>query len=316
MSGQKPGCPKPFQILELGPGRGSLSQDILRVFSHFQSLKSCSLALVEASPYLANIQARNLCSQSHNITNSSSLFYKEGVGLEGIPIRWYSRLEDVPNIFTIVIAHEFFDALPIHKFQKTEYGYREILIDIGEKEGSFRYIIARNDTPASKAFIQPSESRDHFEVSPESLLIIKTIANRLESFGGLALIADYGHCGEGTDTFRAFKKHKLHDPLVEPGKADLTADVDFLQLKESALEGDKVLAFGPVTQRDFLMKMGIDHRYNALEKNASKEQLEALKFSYSIMVDEKHMGKRFKFMSLLPATMKNILDKYPVVGFS
>ena len=37
--------------------------------------------------------------------------------------------------------------------------------------------------------------------------------------------------------FQAFRQHELHEPLVEPGSADLTADVDFSYLKE--LAGDK-----------------------------------------------------------------------------
>lgn len=63
-------------------------------------------------------------------------------------------------------------------------------------------------------------------------MLVKSIAKKIEEYGGLALIADYGHDGESKDSFRAFKKHKLHDPLVEPGSADLTADVDFNALKE------------------------------------------------------------------------------------
>lgn len=87
------------------------------------------------------------------------------------------------------------------------------------------------ETPALKLFLQKDEKRDEFEISPQSLIIAKDIATRLEEDGGLALIADYGHNGEGTDTFRAYKKHEQKDPLIEPGTADLTADVDFLQFK-------------------------------------------------------------------------------------
>lgn len=70
------------------------------------------------------------------------------------------------------------------------------------------------------------------EVSPESLVLTKSLAKKLAKNGGLCLIADYGHKGDGTDTFRAFKRHKLHDPLIEPGTADLTADVDFAAIKD------------------------------------------------------------------------------------
>ncbi|XP_045468457.1 protein arginine methyltransferase NDUFAF7, mitochondrial [Harmonia axyridis] len=312
----KIGSPKPFQIVELGPGTGSLSQDILRVFQQFKCLNSCSLSLVEVSPYLSNLQGQRLCLKSNNITIPSSPFYKEGIAKEGVQVRWFKRIEDVPDVFSIFIAHEFFDALPIHKFQKTENGYREVLVDNDEKEGHFRYVISRNETPAVKTYIKPSECRDHLEISPQSLLTVNTISNKLESFGGLALVADYGHGGEGTDTFRAFKKHKLHDPLIQPGSADLTADVDFGRLKEAALEGDRVIAFGPVTQQDFLSKMGIHQRYKALEKIASGKQIEALRMSFNMMMDEEQMGKRFKFLSLVPAVLEKIVEKYPVVGFS
>lgn len=179
----------------------------------------------------------------------------------------------------------------------------------------FRYIVAREETPASKFYISPSETRDHFEISPESLVLSKKIAERLESDGGFALIADYGHNGTGTDTFRAFKKHKLHDPLIEPGTADLTADVDFKALKNSATEPGGVIGFGPITQRDFLLKMGIEHRFKALKENARPEQLEGLQFGYKMMTESDQMGERFKFLALLPAVLEKMLEKYPVAGF-
>jgi NADH dehydrogenase [ubiquinone] 1 alpha subcomplex assembly factor 7 len=107
----------------------------------------------------------------------------------------------------------------------------------------------------------------------------------------------------------------LHDPLVEPGTADLTADVDFNELKRCATEAGGVIAFGPITQRDFLLKMGIEHRYKALEANAKPEQLEGLKYGFRMMTDKDQMGERFKFLALVPSVLEKILEKYPVVGF-
>lgn len=228
----KAGCPKPVQIVELGPGRGSMCKDILRVFDHFQALNELSVQLVEISPLLSDLQARKLCINTRNLPENSA-HYKEGTSLQGAPVCWYRHLGDVPNGFTLLVAHEFFDALPIYKFQRTDRGYREVLIDLDcTKELGFRYVLAKEDTPASKLLIDPKERREHFETSPESLVLVKEIADRLVVDGGLGLIADYGHDGEGTDTFRAYKKHKQHDPLVEVGTADLTADVDFSALKK------------------------------------------------------------------------------------
>lgn len=180
-----------------------------------------------------------------------------------------------------------------------------------------RYIISREDTPASKLFVKPTEQRGHFEVSPESILLAQNIAKRIESYGGLALIADYGHNGNGTDSFRAFKKHELHNPLVEPGTADLTADVDFGILRKTALDSADVLTFGPISQKDFLFNMGIEHRFKALEENAkSDKEREGLKYGFKMMTESDQMGERFKFLSILPGVLKQILDKFPVAGFN
>lgn len=135
----KMGAPKPFQIVELGPGRGTLSQDILRVFEHFGCLEKANLNLVEVSPVLSDIQAKRLCMKSERIDDNNSLIHREGISHQGIAVKWYKGLSDVPKMYTMLVAHEFFDALPIHKFQKTENGYREILIDIDPTlEKSFR----------------------------------------------------------------------------------------------------------------------------------------------------------------------------------
>lgn len=229
----KAGSPKPFQIVELGPGKGSLCQDILRVFDHFQSLKEANIQLVEVSPLLSDMQSRKLCINTKNVLEDEGIsHYKEGISHFGVPVYWHKHLSSVPNKFTLFIAHEFFDALPIHKFVKSERGFREILIDNGSEENyQFRYVVAKEDTPASKVLIGKNEKREHFEISPESILTIKEIAKRIEIDGGMALVADYGHDGDGTDTFRAYKKHKQENPLIDAGTADLTADVDFNILK-------------------------------------------------------------------------------------
>lgn len=237
----KAGSPKPFQIVELGPGNGSLCQDMLRVFNHFESLKGASVELVEVSPLLSDMQGRKLCINTKNVSETAGItHYKEGISHFGVPVYWHKHLSTVPKKFTLLIAHEFFDALPIHKFVKSDRGFREILIDNADREGKmeFRYIMAKEDTPASKTLIDKNEKREHFEISPESIITMKEIAKRIEYDGGMALIADYGHSGDGTDTFRAYKKHKQEDPLIGAGTADLTADVDFNALKNVIFQID------------------------------------------------------------------------------
>ncbi|KAJ8913697.1 hypothetical protein NQ315_007414 [Exocentrus adspersus] len=312
---QKMGSPRPVQIVELGPGRGTLSNDILRVFSHFKALHKASLHLVEVSPTLSDVQAKQLCIETTPSPESSAV-YRRGMSRHGIPVFWHKQLEDVPHSFSLIIAHEFFDALPIHKFHKTFNGYKEVLIDIDNseegKEPKFRYTLARHETPMSKVLLKQDETREHVEVSPDTLAISRTICERVKQSGGIALICDYGHDGSGTDTFRAFKKHQQVDPLVMPGTADLTADVDFRLIREGG-----VITLGPTTQKNFLLKTGLEYRFKSLAKNIEdKQQLENLTECYNFLVDDDKMGERFKFCALFPETARKILNKVSVVGFS
>lgn len=133
--------------------------------------------------------------------------------------------------------------------------------------------------------------------------------------GGFALIADYGHDGDKGDTFRGFRNHQLHDPLLEPGTADLTADVDFSLIKKIALKDDRLIAFGPVTQRSFLTQLGIELRLKMLLQNATEEQKPIVESAYRMITDNDKMGERFKFLALFPEVLKEHLKTHPVAGF-
>lgn len=115
---------------------------------------------------------------------------------------------------------------------------------------------------------------------------------------------------------QAFRKHGLHDPLVEPGSADLTADVDFKNIKLIAEQNQKLVTYGPVEQREFLQRLGGDTRLEVLVNGAkSAEDIEALKSGYDMLTDPSKMGSRFKFFAMFPHVLEAHLKKYPVNGF-
>uniref|UniRef100_A0A3B4EU07 Protein arginine methyltransferase NDUFAF7 n=1 Tax=Pundamilia nyererei TaxID=303518 RepID=A0A3B4EU07_9CICH len=266
------GQPKQLQLVELGPGKGSLASDVIRVFSQLQSVlggASVSLHLVEVSPALSLLQAQNLTgNRSQEADAEDDLVYRRGETEAGLPVSWYRRLDDVPTGFSIFVAHEFFDALPIHKFQRTEKGWREVLVDIDpEKPDTLRFVVAPAPTLASTSLVQVSKCRV------------------CSSFCSFAV-------GQG------FKGHQLHDVLASPGSADLTADVDFNYLRRMA--GGGVACLGPVTQNTFLKNMGIDTRMQILLRNcrdpSTRKQLIS---SYNMLTNPAKMGERFHFFSLL-----------------
>ncbi|KAM8785830.1 protein arginine methyltransferase NDUFAF7, mitochondrial isoform 2-T3 [Rhynchonycteris naso] len=280
-----------------------ISQIFGEVFSQLGSvLKNCdiSIHLVEVSQKLSEIQALTLTEEKVPLERSDgSPVYMKGVTKSGIPVSWYRDLQDVPKGYSFYLAHEFFDVLPVHKFQKTPQGWREVFIDIDPQvSDKLRFVLAPCATPA-EAFIQRNETRDHVEVCPDAGVIIQELSQRIALTGGAALVADYGHDGTKTDTFRGFCGHKLHDVLIAPGTADLTADVDFSYLRRMA-QG-RVASLGPITQQAFLKNMGIDVRLKVLlGKSAEPSLRQQLLEGYDMLMNPKKMGERFNFFALLP----------------
>lgn len=307
---------KNVNFVELGPGRGTIASDILRVFGKFPELHSkLSLHLVEVSPALSVIQEKNLTGNHKNdqekqciVTDDrstdreggSELCYKKCVTQNGTPVSWYRAIQDISytgNCF--FIAHEFFDALPVHQFQKTDQGWREVLVDVSpEKESSqLRFVLAPAPTLASQTLVPQGTFGNQIEVCPQGGAIVEHMSEAIADHGGCALIVDYGEDGSRRHTLRSFKKHELHDVLEDPGNADVTANVDFAYLRK-ATHG-KVQTFGPVTQSSFLQQMGIDMRMEVLLQNASSSQAEQLQSGYKLLTSSSEMGEKFKFFSLV-----------------
>ncbi|KAH9375414.1 hypothetical protein HPB48_012106 [Haemaphysalis longicornis] len=328
----KAGKPKPLYIVELGPGRGTLSDDMLRVFSKYSdAMEVVSLHLVEISPHLSQVQELKLCGTVSVVkdvlesspvtlrlqkkTDSEEATYKHSITKHGVPVGWYRHLHDVPRGFSCFVAHEFLDALPVHKFQRTPEGWREVFIDLDDGPGPhhLRYVLSRGPTPASFFANVTGEKRDHVEVCPEAGVIVQELASRMDEHGGCGLVVDYGHDGDKTDTFRAFKNHSLHPVLSEPGTADLTADVDFSYLRRILKE--RALTFGPVTQGEFLRNMGINIRLEKLLANCPPEARQDLLTGYDMLTNPKKMGERFKFFGIFPRDMQEVLQANPPAGF-
>uniref|UniRef100_A0A673JYN8 Protein arginine methyltransferase NDUFAF7 n=1 Tax=Sinocyclocheilus rhinocerous TaxID=307959 RepID=A0A673JYN8_9TELE len=315
-----------FQLVELGPGRGSLASDILRVFSQLKTVlgeTDISVHLVEVSPKLSQFQAECLTGDNTQPNDGDQPVYRSGTTRTGLPISWYRRIEDIPRGFSVFLAHEFFDAIPIHKFQRTEKGWREVMVDIDpESPGKLRFVVSHSPTLASSILIQKDENRQHVEVCPEGGVIVQKLANRIAEDGGAALIVDYGHDGTKTDTFRGFKGHQLHNVLEAPGMADLTADVDISYLRK--MTGNEVTCLGPITQRSFLKNMGIDSRLQVLLRNCHDPSTRAqLIHSYDMLINPEKMGHRFQFFSLLNRGrlaqyrgMQKNTAPLPVAGFA
>ena len=317
---RKMGSCQPLQLVELGPGHGTLMQDILRTVHKLvpEETKNINVHLVEASPTLIKVQEAKLCGYFHSRPEPDEKISTshQAISKVGPPVHWHSRIGDVPRGFTFFIANEFFDALPIHKFYKNPdtCHWEEVLVDAHEDE--LRLVKSKGRTLANQ-YIENDDNYANMEaceISPRSGIILESIAERIVEQGGAALIADYGYSGQSKirDTFRAFKNHKLHDPVKDVGEADLTADVDFDYLKRRS--GSHTVTYGPVSQRQFLLQLGIQVRCNLL-KDSNPKLTEDLDSSLDMLINPEKMGERFKFFCVFPKTMQSIHEQYPPAGF-
>ena len=262
----------PARYVELGPGRGTLAQDALRAMA--KAGLEPPVDLVETSPTLRAAQAERV---------PQAEFHLELVGLA----------DDAP---LLVVANEFFDALPIRQLIATHEGWRERLVACQDTlflpiagDRSFDMIIPRHLLHAEPGSI--------LETSPASVAILRNLAARLLAQGGAALILDYGYEGPAIgDTLQAVKGHAYANPFDTPGEADLTAHVDFATLKEAA-EAEGLIVHGPVTQGAFLEALGIGARADALAK-ASPERAGQLALDRARLTDPEQMGDLFKVIAL------------------
>jgi NADH dehydrogenase [ubiquinone] 1 alpha subcomplex assembly factor 7 len=280
---QRLGAPATFNLVEMGPGRGTLMADALRaarVSSGFLAAKR--LHLVEINAALKAKQADRLA--DHH------------------PV-WHENLDGVPAGPMILVANELFDALPVHQLQMTAQGWRERVVALDGEHLQFGLAAPG----AALGLLRPAHSSAHegaiAEVSPASIALIDSIARRLVRDRGAALIIDYGPAESGLgDSFQALKRHKFHLPLEALGDADLTAHVDFGALKHAAVEAG-AHAFGPATQGDFLRALGIELRANMLTRKADAATAEILRNQVHRLIAPEQMGRLFKVLGLASPTL-------------
>ena len=258
--------------VELGPGRGTLAADALR------AMRSAGLApgvhLVETSPVLRAAQAERLPQAS-----------------------WHADLSTLPaDRPLLIVANEFFDALPARQLVRGRSGWHERLVG---HDGT-RFVPGAG--PAVPVAAIPAELRAApegtiLETSPASLAIVRELAQRLAAQGGAALIVDYGHDRTSAgETLQAVQSHAYADPWTAPGERDLTVHVDFEALAAAAAESG-VRRFGPAAQGEFLSRLGINARLDSLSRSAPA-RAEELRAGRDRLVSAEGMGSLFRVLGL------------------
>lgn len=244
------GAPHDAVYVELGPGRGTLASDALRV------LRGGGFAgvvhFVETSPVLKDLQAQSVPGAT-----------------------WHEDVETLPDASFLLVANEFFDALPIR--QTVEGQERQVMVAAG-----------------GLAF---DRDGDIVEQSPARESVARALGERVARSGGVALVVDYGHARPAPgDTLQAVRGHAFAPILANPGEQDLTSHVDFEALAIAAKAGGaRVTAVA--SQSDWLNSLGIGARAAALA-TANPDRAQELAAAVYRLVGRDQMGSLFKVLAL------------------
>jgi NADH dehydrogenase [ubiquinone] 1 alpha subcomplex assembly factor 7 len=276
------GQPPLMRLIELGPGRGTMMSDALRALRVLPPLyQLLTIHMVEINPVLREKQRATL-SGVRNIT-------------------WHDSIDDVLDGPAVILANEYFDVLPIHQVVRRDTGWHERTVEMDDND-QLVFGHAPDPTPRFEVLLPPlvraAPVGAVFEWRPDAEIM--KIAARVREQDGAALIIDYGHLrSDAGDTFQAIARHSFTDPLQNPGQADVTAHVDFQALARASEDlGARV--HGPVTQGDFLKRLGVEARAASLMAKASPEASAEVESALKRLTDSGRggMGSMFKVLGI------------------
>ena len=259
----------PAAYVELGPGRGTLAADALRAAAR-AGLRP-PVHFVENSPTLRDLQAQRVPEAT-----------------------WHEDVDSLPDdVPLLIVANEFFDALPIRQYIRSQDGWRELMV--GVRDDAF--VLVPGPETQGVAIPEPLRSNAQpgaiFEASPASTDLLCRLAERLVRQGGVMIAIDYGHSLPALgDTLQAVRGHSFADPFKDPGEHDLTAHVDFSSLLAAAA-AYAIRCDGPVEQGDWLVALGIDIRAEQLRR-ARPDRAAEITAARMRLIHPEQMGTLFK----------------------
>jgi SAM-dependent MidA family methyltransferase len=221
--------PRPFDLVEVGAGDGTLAVQILAAVRTVPDLAAAlRYTAVERTP--------------------GALATLEASGLEA-----RGSLAEVGSVTGCVLANEVLDNLPFHRLQDRDGRTMEVFVGL---EGD--RLVEIEGEPTEDAIdlldrpLRPGQER---RVSPAASAMVRDLAAVLDR--GYAYLFDYGFAGEvSPGPVHAYRDHRvLAEVLEEPGSRDVTAAVDLDAVAAEARRSG-LLVWGPIDQREALLGLG------------------------------------------------------------
>ena len=271
---QAMGHPGPVRLVELGPGRGTLMTDALRA--------------------TRNVPGFHAALDLHLVETNETLAARQATALSDFKPTWHERFDQVPAGPLLLVANEFFDALPVRQFHKTARGWSERMVGLAADGKSLAFALAPGSTPFASFLPEASEGAEA-ELCEQGCALAAEIGARAMRDGGWALLIDYGRDVSGPgSSLQAVRAHRGADVLEQPGETDLSAHVDFAALAAAS----KARVFGPTGQGNFLQRLGIRQRAEMLAARASPAQRHAVDAALQRLIAPDQMGTLFRVMAV------------------
>ena len=267
---QSLGAPERLNLVEIGPGRGTLMADAWRAARSVPGFTDATqLHFLEPSPFLRTRLTERFADQS--------------------PV-FLEHFEDIPQDGPVlVIANEWLDCLPVQQYVRVGETWHERVIGLNDaNELTFGL-----NTDALPPAIAPDAAQGALELQPGLKTLAEELASLFTHTAGRVLLIDYGPASETpSDTLRSYQKGEQIDPLAAPGESDLTCDVDFSRLKRLSEKAGCAVS-GPISQSAFFLRLGAEARLNQLAK-MHPETAEDLYKGIRKLIDPAEMGERFQ----------------------
>ena len=272
---------KRINLIELGPGNGTLLIDVLRITKPlFDFHYFLDIHLIEKNFFLVTKQKQNL-----KINKFKNINFK-----------WHDNISNIKQKPSIIIANEFFDCLPIRQFQKKNNEWHEKVINFNQVEDKFFYqnLSVHDDKLLKKLAMYKNE--DIVELSEQREDYFRKICEYIVQSSGTIIIIDYGYYDfPGQFTLQSIFNHKYANLLDNVGKQDITSLVDFKKFIVIARDYNlKIDTY--CNQNEFLLSNGLVERKNKVIQKCEAGQKKIIEIGYNRLIDKKQMGSIFKFL--------------------
>ncbi|MDA9748577.1 SAM-dependent methyltransferase [Pelagibacteraceae bacterium] len=261
-----------FNLIELGPGNGTLFNDISNVLIKYPNFFSnANINFIEINKALIKLQKKN-------IRNDFSQ-----------KITWRNKINFKSKLPSIIYSNEFFDCFPVRHFIFDEVWY-EKYVSVNFTENKLFIKKKKVKNKELNLLLEKYKKQKILEISFNRNKYFEEICNLIKKRRGLIFTIDYGYTENITNfTLQAVQNHKYSHILENIGKKDISSHVNFKDLIDIAKSYKlKIEEFS--SQRDFLLKYGIIERKKILSKSSNND----FENEVDRLINKNQMGNLFK----------------------